>query len=63
MLYRGARFFINGEVLVPRPAQRAALAALADRRQAHGRPLARAGLEPLILEWHRAGYLELDPIP
>jgi 50S ribosomal protein L16 3-hydroxylase len=63
MLYRGARFFINGEVLVPRAAQRAALAALADHRQAAGRRLARAGLERLILEWHRAGYLKLEPSP
>jgi 50S ribosomal protein L16 3-hydroxylase len=63
MLYLGARFFINGESCVPRPAQRAALAALADQRQAPGRRLARAGLEPLILQWHRAGYLDLEPPP
>jgi 50S ribosomal protein L16 3-hydroxylase len=60
MLYRGTRFFINGEVLVPRPAQRPALAALADRRRAAGRTLARAGLERLILDWHRAGFLLLE---
>jgi len=59
MLYRGARFFINGEVLHPRPAQRKALAALADRRNAPGRALARAGLDRLVLEWHRAGFLTL----
>jgi hypothetical protein len=63
MLYLGARFFINGESFVPRPAQRAALAALADRRQAPGRTLARARLEPLILQWHRAGFLDLEPRP
>jgi 50S ribosomal protein L16 3-hydroxylase len=61
MLYRGARFFINGEVLVPRPAQRPALAALADQRRAAGRTLARAGLGHLILEWHRCGFLSLEP--
>lgn len=61
MLYRGARFFINGERLVPRPAQRPALAALADRRRAAGRTLARAGLGRLILEWHRCGFLSLEP--
>ena len=61
MLYRGSRFFINGEVLRPRPAQRAALAGLADARRASGRALARAGLERLILDWHRAGFLRLEP--
>lgn len=63
MLYQGARFFINGEMLVPQPAQRRALAALADHRHAQGRALARAGLRRLILDWHRAGYLLLDACP
>lgn len=63
MLYRGRRFFINGEILVPRPAQRKVLAALADKRHAKGRALARAGLEPLILQWHRAGFLRLAANP
>ncbi|MBI1943773.1 MAG: cupin domain-containing protein [Betaproteobacteria bacterium] len=57
LLYRGRRFFINGEVLIPRPGQRKALAVLADRRRASGRVLARAGLEDLILQWHRHGFL------
>jgi 50S ribosomal protein L16 3-hydroxylase len=59
LLYLGARFFINGEVLRPRPAQRRALALLADRRRAPGRQLARVGLEPLILQWCRAGYARM----
>ena len=63
MLYLGTRFFINGEVLRPRAPQRRALAALADRRSAPGRSLARAGLGSLILEWHRSGYLSLEPKP
>ncbi len=63
MLYRGTRCFINGEVLYPLPAQRAALARLADRRRAPGPVLARAGLERLILDWHRAGFLLLEPRP
>jgi 50S ribosomal protein L16 3-hydroxylase len=63
LLYRGARFFINGEAFVPRPAQRAALAQLADRRSAPGRRLARAGLERLILDWQRAGFLRLAARP
>ncbi len=60
MLYRGRRFFINGESFVARASQRRALSLLADRRRIAGRPLARAGLEPLVLQWHRAGYLRLD---
>ena len=64
MHYLRSRFFINGEVLPPlRPAQRRALAALADHRRAPGRALARAGLERLILAWHRAGFLLLEARP
>ncbi|MEO8145792.1 MAG: cupin domain-containing protein [Betaproteobacteria bacterium] len=63
MHYLGNRFFINGEVLVPRPTQRRALEMLADRRQASGQALARAGLERLILDWHRAGFLLLAASP
>jgi hypothetical protein len=59
LLYRGSRFFINGEAFVPRASQRPALAKLADRRRAAGRSLARAGLERLILQWRRAGFLTL----
>jgi 50S ribosomal protein L16 3-hydroxylase len=61
MLYRGARFYLNGEPVPARRAQRAALSALADGRRAPGRLLARAGLEPLVLQWHRAGFLDVDP--
>jgi 50S ribosomal protein L16 3-hydroxylase len=63
MLYSNSRFFINGEMLLPRAAQRRALGALADQRRAPGRALARAGLGRLILEWHRSGYLSLEPRP
>jgi 50S ribosomal protein L16 3-hydroxylase len=63
LLYRGSRFFINGEVFAPRASQRPALAELADRRRAPGRKLARAGLGRLVLEWHRAGFLTLDNLP
>ncbi len=61
MLYRGARFYLNGEPVPARGAQRAVLAALADHRRAGGRLLARAGLEPLVLQWQRAGFLYFDP--
>ena len=60
LLYLGSRFFINGEVLRPRPAQRRALALLADSRRAPGSLLARAGLTDLICEWHRSGFLRLN---
>lgn len=60
LLYRGARFFINGESFAARVDQRRALAELADRRCASGRRLAGAGLESLILDWQRAGYLRLE---
>ena len=63
MLYLGGRFFINGEMLRPRASQRGPLAALADRRHAPGRGLARAGLARLILQWHRSGFLSLGPKP
>ena len=62
LLYQGSRFFINGEVLHTRTSQRQALAGLADRRRAPGHALARAGLEQLILAWHRAGFLNLTRI-
>ena len=59
MLYRGGRVFLNGESWKPAPAARRALAALADRRCAPGRALARAGLRGLIYEWYCAGALDL----
>ena len=63
LLYLGSRFFINGEVLRPRASQCRTLAALADRRSAPGRSLARAGLGSLILGWHRSGYLSIETNP
>ena len=60
MLYRGARFFVNGESFVPRRRQRAALAALADRRRLPGSRLVRAGLARLIYDWIRSGFLRLE---
>jgi 50S ribosomal protein L16 3-hydroxylase len=60
LLYRGARYFINGEaVKVPRRAV-AALRELADRRKASGERLARAGLAELISGWQRLGYLHFE---
>jgi 50S ribosomal protein L16 3-hydroxylase len=65
LLYRGTRFFVNGEVLAPAPARasRRALAALADARRIPGRALVRAGLAGLAHEWYRCGYLRLERAP
>ena len=57
LLYRGSRFFINGESLSLRGAAAAALRELADRRTAHGARLARARLGGLISAWQRLGYV------
>lgn len=57
ILYRGTRFFINGESFTVPARQRRILQALADRRQASRRALARAGLGRLISGWRQAGYL------
>ncbi len=59
MLYRGSRVFLNGESWTPGPAALRELAALADRRRAPGRVLARAGLQRLIYDWYCAGALDL----
>ena len=59
MLYRGGRVFLNGDSWAPGPAALRQLAALADRRSAPGRALARAGLRRLIYEWYCAGALDL----
>ncbi|HET7670030.1 MAG TPA: cupin domain-containing protein [Burkholderiales bacterium] len=57
LLYSGKRFFINGEAFTVAPRSAAALRALADERKAARRTLARAGLDDLISEWQRRGYL------
>lgn len=62
MLYRGSQVFVNGEAYAVRRRQRAPLAALADRRRAPGRLLARAGLAPLVRAWRDAGALRLEPV-
>jgi 50S ribosomal protein L16 3-hydroxylase len=60
LLYRGASFFLNGELLAPRAAQRRALAQLADRRRARGATLAHAGLGAQLHAWYLDGYLHLE---
>jgi 50S ribosomal protein L16 3-hydroxylase len=60
LLYRGARFFINGESIELHGTDAALLRELADRRWAHGARLARAPLAGLISHWQRLGYVNLE---
>ncbi len=60
MLYRGSRFFLNGESFVPHARARRVLAELANHRRAPAARLARAGLERMVLDWQRAGFLRLE---
>jgi 50S ribosomal protein L16 3-hydroxylase len=57
LLYRGARFFMNGESV---RGARKELRVLADRRAAPRALLARAGLGGLISDWQRAGYVHFE---
>jgi 50S ribosomal protein L16 3-hydroxylase len=59
LLYRGRRFFINGEsITVPGPAR--GLRELADRRVAEARRLGAPRLRSLISQWTRLGYAHLE---
>jgi len=60
LLYRGRRFFLNGESFEASARNTALLRELADRRLADGARLARTTLAGLILRWHRLGYLSLE---
>ena len=59
LLYRGRRFFINGESFTA-PGNAAALRELADRRSAHGSRLAAGRSAGLISDWERQGYVHLE---
>jgi 50S ribosomal protein L16 3-hydroxylase len=60
LLYRGKRFFINGESVAVRAFSAKVLRELADRRAAEGARLAAAGLGGLISKWHRLGFVTLE---
>jgi 50S ribosomal protein L16 3-hydroxylase len=60
LLYRGRRFFINGESFQLSAKSAAGLRELADQRRADGARLARAGLAGLISRWQRLGYAHLE---
>jgi 50S ribosomal protein L16 3-hydroxylase len=60
LLYRGRRFFINGETMTLKGSSLRALRELADRRVARGATLARGPLAGLIWGWQRLGYVDLE---
>ena len=60
LLYRGRRFFLNGESFDLSAERAAGLRVLADHRVADGARLARAGLDSLISRWQRLGYARLE---
>jgi 50S ribosomal protein L16 3-hydroxylase len=60
LLYRGRRFFINGEMVEVDAAQSIALRELADRRAAPAARLARGALRGLLSTWRKAGYVHYE---
>jgi 50S ribosomal protein L16 3-hydroxylase len=60
LLYRGRRFFLNGESFELSGKRAAGLRELADHRIAEGARLARVGLASLISRWQRLGYAHLE---
>jgi len=60
LLYRGRRFFVNGESFELGGKSAAGLRELADRRMVDGARLARAGLAGLISRWQGLGYVILE---
>ncbi len=60
LLYRGARFYINGEAFTPPAAARRALETRADTRRVPARRLARGAAAALVYDWYRLGYVHLE---
>jgi 50S ribosomal protein L16 3-hydroxylase len=60
LLYRGRRFFLNGESFELSAERAAGLRVLADHRVADGGRLARVGLDSLISRWQRLGYAHME---
>ena len=62
LLFHGARFFINGEMIEARPAELAVLQQLADRRRLPAAVFADMLLDMMLIErlhgWYAAGYLQ-----
>lgn len=57
MLYRGSRWYINGEAIVAAPEWRATLRELADRRSLPPGTSVDDTLLPVLHDWYAAGYL------
>ena len=57
LLYRGARFYLNGETLSLPAAQRPGVRQLADRRSAPGRRFLRQPALGLVHDWYRSGFV------
>lgn len=60
LLYRGRRFFFNGEEFVVPRRQGVVLSRFADRRRLEGRRLAASGAADLLYGWYREGALHLE---
>ena len=67
MSYRGARFFINGESIMPAVEQRALLRSFADERVLSPEMLSKTSAQPLLEEtlhdWFDAGWIRLEAAP
>jgi 50S ribosomal protein L16 3-hydroxylase len=63
MLAQGTRIYLNGSAFSAAGRARAALRALADRREIAGARLARAPAADLIFDWYRQGFLALRRTP
>src|SRR5690606_21046543 len=57
MLYRGSRWYLNGEAIIAAPEWRATLRGLADRRALPPGTTVDDALLNLLHEWYAAGYL------
>jgi 50S ribosomal protein L16 3-hydroxylase len=60
LLYRGRRFFVNGDSFSASPREAAVLRRLADARAVSAAALAGARLARLISEWQRRGYVRVE---
>lgn len=60
LLYRGRRFYINGESVAAAGRDAPFLRRLADRRTAHLPPVAGKALRGLLSSWQAAGYVHVE---
>jgi len=60
LLYRGNRFFVNGDTVGVTGRDARWLRELADRRRASGAPAGRARIARLVRGWQKLGYLHLE---